>query len=91
MSGRDRTELNAFKMERCVTTIADNTGRFFSGEGSFTGSAWGSFQKHLPWSLESGQRSWRVFGGKTVESGSKRVAVNVAFAPIGLESFKSQF
>ena len=91
MSGRDRTELNAFKMERCVTTIADNTGRFFSGEGIFTGSAWGSFQEHLSWSLESGQRCGRCFGGKTVESGSKRVAVNVAFTPVGLEGFKGQF
>jgi hypothetical protein len=43
MSGRDRTELHAFQVERCVTTVANNTGRLFSGEGIFAGSAGGSF------------------------------------------------
>jgi hypothetical protein len=43
MSGRDSTELNAFQVEWCVATVADNTGRPLSGEGSFAGGAGGSF------------------------------------------------
>jgi hypothetical protein len=30
-------------VERCVTTVTNYTGRFFTGEGNFTGSAGGSF------------------------------------------------
>ena len=51
MSGRDGTELHAFQVERCVTAVTYHIGRFFSGEGAFAGSARGSFQKHLTWSL----------------------------------------
>jgi hypothetical protein len=43
MSGRDGTKLHAFQVKRCVTTVTNYTGRFFSGEGAFTGSAGGSF------------------------------------------------
>ena len=43
MSGRDGTELHAFQVKGCVTTVTNYTGRFFSGEGAFTGSARGSF------------------------------------------------
>jgi hypothetical protein len=30
-------------VERCITTIANYTGRLFAGEGIFAGSAEGSF------------------------------------------------
>ena len=43
MSGRDGTELHALQVKRCVTTVTNYTGRFFSGEGIFTGGAGGSF------------------------------------------------
>ena len=43
MSGRDGTELHAFQVKGCVTTVTNYTGRFFSGEGIFTGGAGGSF------------------------------------------------
>jgi hypothetical protein len=51
MSGGNGTELHAFQVERCVTAVTYHTGRFLSGEGAFAGSARGSFQKHLTWSL----------------------------------------